>query len=452
VARGDPRETALRALVESEEKDEFIDQALHYWLSKTNLDRRDRALATELAYGVIRHRATLDHALNLVASRPLESQPVILKNILRLGAYQLLFLESIPDHAAVNESVVLARRFGHPGLVRFTNGVLRALGRQQDPLRLDEFENTIDRLAVEYSYPRWLVRRWLDRWGEERARRLLAVGNRRPTVTLRVNTLRTDRPGLIATLKAEGAEAVPASLHAWAIEYVDGPPVHSLRSFRDGLFVVQGEASMVVADVVGALPGEVVLDACAAPGGKTTQLAQRMDDTGRIFALDASSERLQQVRENTERLGLNSVVVVEADAREAWKAVPQVVDRVLVDVPCSNLGVLARRADARWNRTETDVSRLAALQLELLRGSAWNLKPGGTLVYSTCTLEPEENEQVVREFMASMPGFELDSLCGRVPTELLGDDESGYLQLYPDVHGTDGMFFARLRRSKEVSD
>lgn len=441
------RDLALMALYRVDAEGAYASLALREVFRRHPADRRERALATELAYGAVRRLNTLDFVIGRFARRqPAEMDPWT-RSILRLAAYQILYSERIPAYAAVAEAVSQAGRHGR-GLAGFVNAVLRALVRERDavPFPSPE-EDPVAHLSLVHSHPEWLVRRWLRRYGFEATRRLLEHDNAPPPLVIRANRLRTDPAALAARLAAEGAAASPGRYLAEAlvISSLQGS-LEDLPSFRAGLFTIQDESSMLAARVLDPQPGELVIDMAAAPGGKTTHIAELMDDRGRIIACDVHPGRLELVRENCRRLGVTAVEMVAADGRELPARYRGAARRVLVDAPCSGLGVLNRRPDARWRKRPEQIAGLAVLQGELMEAAAACLAPGGVLVYSTCTTEPEENDEVVARFLAAHPDFAPEPLDPFLPEGLAGEGVSGRMQLLPFRHGLDGFFIARLRR------
>jgi 16S rRNA (cytosine967-C5)-methyltransferase len=343
----------------------------------------------------------------------------------------------------VDESVKLATKYGHSGSAGLVNAVLRRMVRENlefpDPER--EIEDPTEALAVAYSHPAWLVGRWMHRLGEEETRALLAANNRARPLGLRVNVSRTDRETLRGELEARGVES-EASPYSRASLRVTGNLVpQTLPEFGQGRFFVQDESETLVGQLLLPQAGETVLDLCAAPGGKTTHIQELRGNDGRVIAVDPQRNRLNRVRENVDRLGLTGVDLVQA--RGETLALGRPVDRVLVDSPCSGLGVLGRRADARWRKTAKSLRSLLPLEAALLAAGAEHVRPGGVLVYSVCSTEPEETTEQVRRFLGAHPGFRLDPAETYVPRETVTD---GCLVLYPHRHGTDGAFAARFLR------
>ncbi|MFS8640128.1 MAG: 16S rRNA (cytosine(967)-C(5))-methyltransferase RsmB [Symbiobacteriaceae bacterium] len=443
------REAALRVLYDVDVKAAYANLALDHHLSRSRLDGRERALATELAYGVTRRRAALDWAIAQVASRPLEKMDPWVRNILREAVYQILYMDRIPHAAAVDQAVELARQYGHEGVAKFVNGVLRNLIRKLPELPWpDEEADAVRALAVRHSYPDWLVAQWLERFGRDEAVRLLEAGNQVPPLTVRVNRLKATREEAAAALAREGVRAEPTRHSPYGLilrDLTSAASLEQLEAMKQGLITVQDESSMLAAAVVNPQPGWTVIDVAAAPGGKATHLAELMDNRGRVIALDVHPHKVDLIEENARRLGTTIVEPVCLDARRVGEAMPGRADAVLCDLPCSGLGTLARRPDARWRKRPEDVEALVPVQRAILESAARALKPGGVLVYSTCTIQPAENEELVEAFLADHPEFRFDNIWDYLPGSISREGQAeGYVQLLPHVHGTDGFFIARL--------
>ncbi|MGH7551215.1 MAG: 16S rRNA (cytosine(967)-C(5))-methyltransferase RsmB [Gemmatimonadota bacterium] len=428
----------LRDVGAGQRADESLDRR------SRDLDRRERAFAMQLAYGTIRWRGRIDHHLDHLLDRGLASLPPDLIAVLELGAYQILFMDRVPDRSAVDESVRLAREVlpestagWAAGLV---NGVLRNLARRRETLPLPDPVDIAGRLAVEHSHPRWLVERWLARLGPTATAALLARDNRTPRVHLALHPRAGGAEEVLTSLRAAGIDAGLHPAHPDAIVVEGGVRPDRLPGWREGRFWVQDAGAQWVSALAD-LPGDgPFLDACSAPGGKLLGLLAR-DPMTRALALDSEPGRLARVRQNLDRLGLDGAWLVAADARAipARRSFPL----VLVDAPCSGTGVLGRRPDARWRREPGDIGRFAAFQGELLDGVADNVAPDGVLLYATCSLEPEENTGVVEGFLARHPDFRVDPAGDRIPAV---HRDGPYLATRPWEADVDGMFAARLVR------
>ena len=437
------RAAAARALERVATDGAFADLALDAEIAEKRLSPRDAALATELVFGTLRWQRYLDWILAPHVKRRLASLDTRVLVLLRLTAYQLAFLEHVPSFAAVDDAVTLAR--GKPGVAELVNAVLRSFARrgarEREPAPP---RDPIDALATRCSFPTWLAARWVDRYGREDAEALMRAMNERPPLTLRANTLRVSRGALAARLAAEEGLACRETRYApEGLVVTPGGAPGAWRAFAEGLFVVQDEASMLVARLLEPAPGATVADVCAAPGTKTTHLAQLLEDRGRVLAFDPHPARLTRVREAAARLGMRSIEPLAGAVEDLAPTFSDACDGVLVDAPCSNLGVLRRNPDAKWRRAADDLRTSAAAQGRILAAAATMVKPGGRLVYATCSLEPEENDDVARAFLAGHPRFRRDAPAA-FPFPL---DSDGALRCLPHRHGTDGFTAIRFRRA-----
>lgn len=443
-----PREIAARILGKRRFSDDYTETLLERALAPSRLSSADRGLTQELVFGIIRWQETLDW---LIARKTQgRTQKPGLQDLLRLGLYQIFWLDRIPDHAAVHETVEQAKRDGFGSQAGFINAVLRGYLRENEETRalLNELKTT--QLALGYSHPEWLVTRWQKQFGDERTRQLLESNNTPPKTFARINTLNFGKASAAAEEKRvhrgvpEKIAEVGDFLAFWRDESVeydfvtrdwtgDGlvfelkshPPLAMMESFQKGWFYIQDPSTLLAVRELDPRPGDTILDLCAAPGGKTTFIAQLMNNQGRIIAHDNVPDRLKLIQENITRLGVTC-----AETTSAVDLRPSTFDRILVDAPCSNTGVLRRRVDLRWRIQPDEIERLRATQLDLLQKSAARLKPGGTLVYSTCSLEPEENSGLVQQFLATQTGFKLER----------------ERQLLPFIDGVDGAYVARMVR------
>ena len=426
-----PRQIATRVLQQRCVSGEFVEDLLETALHGAQLSPADRALCLEIVYGVVRWQAALDWLIARKTDG--REQKSGLRNLLRLGLYQIFWLDRIPDHAAVHETVELARRNGFDAQAGFVNAILRGYLREADATEKLLAELKTAQPAIGWSHPEWLVARWQKRWGAERTAKLMKWNNTPPKTFARVNTLKIDTGKLLEKWRDENVEydfvrrdQLEENL---VFELKSHPPLAQLGSFRQGWFYVQDPGTLLAVCKLGPQPGETILDFCAAPGGKTTFIAQLMHNEGHIVAQDISEERVKLIQENCARLGVTCVETI-SDSQFAIRN--SQFDRVLVDAPCSNTGVMRRRVDLRWRIQPEEIVRLRAIQLDLLNRAAAAVKSGGVLVYSTCSLEPEENQEVVKEFLTGHADFKL-----QFERELL-----------PFVDDVDGAFVAALVKAR----
>lgn len=422
----------------------YANIALGKALGKQKHSELDRRFVTELVYGTIKAKGTIDWLLEQLVSRPLNKIEPIILNILRLGVFQIYFLERIPASAACNESVNLAKKYGHDGVVKFVNGVLRGAVRSKTSIVYPDAEKDPKQyLALKEMHPEWLVKRWLKQFGFEDTQILCRFDNESPPLTLRVNTLVTDRKTLLAQLLEDEFEAEPSRWCDDGIVCNKIPSLSLLFSKYNNEFYIQDESSMLVAPILSPKPGETVIDVCSAPGGKTTHLAQLMQNKGIIYATDIHEHKIALIEENSKRLGIKIIKPSVNDAAEfnpEWEAVA---DCVLVDAPCSGLGVLRRRAEARWRKTKLDLKTFPPLQRDILRNAARYVKPGGRLVYSTCTLEQAENHYIPAEFLENNPNWQYAAFSHPLTGDIVDE-----LQLLPQREGTDGFYICALVRKE----
>ncbi|MGH7320064.1 MAG: 16S rRNA (cytosine(967)-C(5))-methyltransferase RsmB [Candidatus Rokuibacteriota bacterium] len=442
--RGTARAVALEILRRVEEDAAYPDRLLDHLPGREGLDARDRALTTELVYGSLRWQRRLDWQLARVSRRPLPDLAPWTRALLRMSAYQLGFLDRIPPWAVVHEAVELAKGRRPQGAAEFVNGVLRTLAREAQPWPEPTAEDPIDALALRTSHPTWLIARWVARYGAAETEMLARAMNERPPFVVRVNSLKATSAAVADAMQSQGVPVASCRFAPDGLALSEAGDPRTLAPLREGWCAVQDEAAILVGHVVAAEPGETVADVCAAPGTKTTHLAQLMQNRGRILAADPHSRRLALLRSTCALLGASIVDARASDVGTLARTVGAVCDRVLADAPCSNLGVLRRNPDGKWRRREDGLAALALTQGAILDAAAALVRPTGVLVYATCSVEPEENEGVISEFRRRRPDFMPDPVPARVPRVCLETPEM--LRMFPHRHGSDGFTAFRLRR------
>lgn len=406
------------------------------------LSPEDRGLAHELVLGVLRWRGELDYLINAITNRPAEKLDAPVRVALWIGLYQMRHLKRIPEHAAVNESVELVKSGRSWRAAPLANAALRKAARENVQAPDDRVRDPLNRMSIALSHPRWMLERWIERFGEDDARALAESDNEHPPTALRINPLRAPSNARVMTALADaGVAVVPSKVAPGALVVEKGTLAPSARAVKDGWVHLQDEASQLVAHLVDARPGDRVLDIGAAPGGKTSHMAAAMANNGQIVAVDVHPSRLSTLVAVCRRLAANIVRPVAADAASALPFSDRVTfDRVLLDAPCSGTGTLRRNPEIRWRLKKTDLERFAALQSAMLDHAADRVRPGGRLVYSTCSLEREEDEAIVEAFLAKRGDFHL--VAEAVPEAFRSTD--GFLRVFPHRHGADGFFAAVL--------
>jgi len=399
-----------------------------------------------LTYGVFRWRGKLDWVIRQFSKIPLEKIELETLNILRLGLYQILFLSRTPASAAVNESVELAKRIRGKGGAGFVNALLRSSIRQKDEIYYPDIaEEAALHISINQSHPLWLVERWVKEMGVEETLNICTFNNRISSLTLRTNTLKMNRKDLLEKLRQKELEPFPTTYSEEGIVLKDPPPTSELPSIKEGLYIIQDEASQLVTAVLDPKPGERILDGCAAPGGKTTHIAQKMENQGEIYALDLGQGKLDLIEEMCQRSGIKIVKTIKGDAAQPLPILRGLkFDRVLADVPCSGFGTLRRNPDLKWRRGEGDIKRLSELQFSILKNLSVYVKEGGVLIYSTCTIFHEENEDVVEKFLEGHPEFQLDRMDKVLPEKYHTFIQNRYFKTFPPKDEMDGFFVARM--------
>lgn len=433
------RVTALRVLVSCRTNGAWADAALKAQLSRDGLTGAEAALCSRIVYGVLQNQLLLDHYLTAFCSQKPGHLQMPLLDILRIGAYQILFLDKIPDSAAVNTSVELAKIFKRGQASGLVNAVLRKVSKNKENLPAIPDRDPEKYLSIKYSHPKWLVKRLLAILGREEAEQFLAANNGVAPLTVQINPLKTSQQDLTAELEESG---VTVKAHSWipgCLELANTGDLTALPAFREGKFLVQDPAARLVSLVAGVAPDQKVLDVCAAPGGKSFSAAFAMENRGEIVSCDLHENKLKRIREGAERLGLTCVRTEAADGRIRKPEWEGSFDTVLVDAPCSGLGIIRKKPDTRYKKAD-DLFTLPVVQAAILDNAAGYVRPGGTLIYSTCTILPEENEQVVDAFLADHPEYILDSVT------LPNGETAHQLTLWPQRHDTDGFYICRMKR------
>ncbi|MER2262873.1 MAG: 16S rRNA (cytosine(967)-C(5))-methyltransferase RsmB [Psychrobacillus sp.] len=438
---GNVRDAALTILMAVEKQQAYSNLLLHQTIEKYDIEPKDRALLTELTYGTLQHKMTLDYYLQPFIKGKLDDW---VRQLLRLSLYQIHYLSRIPDHAAVNEAVNIAKRRGHKGISGVINGILRSILRE-GVRSTEEIQDKVERLSIETSHPIWMVKRFISEYGFETTEQMLKENNEPPVTTLRVNLFKRTVEQVMHLMTQEGYVVAKSEVIPECIYLFNGQAAKT-TAFQKGFVTIQDESSMIPAYALQAEPGMSVLDMCSAPGGKTTHIAEKMKNTGKLVAMDIHQHKLKLVKENAERLGFSFIETVEKDARQASELFPeQTFDRILVDAPCSGLGVMKRKPDIKYTKSEKDFDSLKPIQLKLLDEAYTLLKPNGLIVYSTCTVDREENEGTAKLFMEKHPDMELKSFPD-VVKNIKQQEEEGMLQLFPQDLRSDGFFVAVFQK------
>mgnify|MGYP001278402128 CR=1 FL=1 len=444
------RELAMDVLTRVEQEGAYSNLQLNAGLQRASLIREDAALATELVYGTIARLNTLDYFLRPFVSKGMDKLQPWVRSLLRMSLYQLMYLDRIPPHAVVNEAVNIAKSRGHQGISGMVNGVLRSVIRGKDDLILPEGLTPLERISLEQSHPRWLVKRWIKQYGEQTAEAICTANNEPPSISVRVNTTMISREKLLQDMTEQGMEVIPSPLTSEGILVKSGGNMALTDWYRDGFLSVQDESSMLVGEAVGSKPGMRILDCCAAPGGKSVHIAELMKDDGVVIANDQYPHKEKLIREQAERLGLASIETTVGDALNLGEKYAKAsFDRILLDAPCSGLGVIRRKPDLKWTKTAADIEEIASLQYEMLEKISPLLRVGGILVYSTCTIEPQENEEMIRRFLDNHPefGHPVDEPSSWSELHKVTGSQGQGIQILPQHFRSDGFFIARMQRN-----
>lgn len=448
----DVRAAALDILLEITQEKEYSHIAIRGALDKMQyLPKQERAFMNRLVEGTLEYMLRIDYILDQFSSVKVKKMKPVIRNILRCGVYQLLFMDSVPDSAACNEAVKLAQKKGFYSLKGFVNGVLRTISREKEHIRYPSREHQLSEyFSVYYSMPLWLVERWVGEYGPAVTEQMLQDFLKDKPITIRCQLYRMDPELTVDSLRRQGATVEPAPYLPYAWYLSDYSHLAGLKSFVMGRFVVQDVSSMLVTEAAAPKKGDYVIDLCAAPGGKSLHAADKMEGYGHVDARDLTEYKVELIRENIQRTGAINIEACRKDATVRDKDCEGKADIVLADVPCSGLGVIGRKTDIKYRMNPDKIQELTVLQRQILHNAAAYVKPGGTLIYSTCTITREENTDNVRWFLENYP-YEPDSLDPYLCEELHSETTcQGYLQLLPGVHKTDGFFLARFKRKEQA--
>lgn len=436
------REIAYKVLLDIEKNKNYSNMAINKHFKDVKLSNQDRGLATEIIYGVIENKYYIDYIIDKLSKVKTNKMEIYVKTLLRMGIYQIMFLNSISDYAAVNETVNLAKK-KNSKVSGFINGILRNVIRQKETIGAIKVKDDIDYLAIKYSYDKWMIRNWMIHFGREFTEELLEANSQRPIIYLRTNTLKITRDELIEKLEKQNIKASKVNVVDEAIKVENLKDIENNPLYKEGLFTVQDISSMLVGKVMNPEENSLVLDVCSAPGGKTTHMATLMNNTGEVVSRDIYEHKLKLIKASCKRLNLTNVNVEEYDAMKIDKDSIGKFDYVLADVPCSGLGIIRRKPEIKYKEKE-EFRDLAPIQKKILENASKYVKKGGTLIYSTCTIQDSENIDVINEFLQKNKNFELAPI-NEVKVDL-DNQKKGYMKIYPNVHEMDGFFISKLIR------
>lgn len=436
------REIALKVLYDIEKNENYSNIAINKHFRDVKLSDQDRGLATEIIYGVVENKYYLDYIIDKLSKIKAKKLSIYVKILLRMGIYQIVFLDSILDHAAVNETVDLCKKYDRKSS-GFVNAILRNVIRNKDSVIQVDDSDTIMYFATKYSYQPWIIKNWVNAFGKEFTRDLLEANSEKSSLYIRTNTLKTSRDELIKLLEENNIKCSKVPTIDEAIRVENLKNIENNKLFKDGLFTIQDISSMIVGKVLNPKENSLVLDVCSAPGGKSTHLATLMNNTGKVVARDVFDHKLKLIKNAVDRLGLTNVEVQKSDASIIDESCIDKFDYVLADVPCSGLGIIRRKPEIKF-KAKAELKDLPVIQKNILENASKYVKIGGNLVYSTCTIQDVENIDVVTDFLKENENFELVPI-DEVKVDLDNEDK-GYLKIYPNIHGMDGFFIAKFKR------
>ncbi len=440
------REGAIKILYEVEVNEAYSNIALNKELSQNQYSQLDKGFLTELVYGVLENMIYIDHVISQFSSVKLKKIHPWTLIVLRLGIYQLLFLDKVPVSAAVNESVNLAKKYNKASS-GFVNAILRNVERKKQSIKMpDRKKETVKFLSITYSHPQWMVEQFLKHFTLEFTEELLKANNETPELNLRVNTLKISVENCIKELEKVGLQVVQSPYIEEAL-YIKGiTNLQDLELLKKGYLYIQDFGSMLISRVLEPKENDFIIDVCSAPGGKATHLAQMMNNEGKIIARDVHQHKLKLIQKNAKNLGVNIIQTEYFNGKEVDLDLIEMADGVLVDAPCSGLGIIRRKPEIKYRKKSDDINEITSMQLEILKKASKYVKHKGYLVYSTCTIEPSENNSIIEKFLEEDNKFELVDIGKEYSKLIPGEPQGKTIQLYPNIHNTDGFFIAKLRR------
>ncbi|KMT21453.1 16S rRNA (cytosine(967)-C(5))-methyltransferase RsmB [Clostridium cylindrosporum] len=439
------RYVAVKTLFDIESKGAYSNLKLNYYFKKYELEPSDRGFSTEILYGTIRWKKRLDYIIKKFSKIKIKKISVWTLCCIRTAIYEIYFLDRVPDFATVNQAVEMTK-VKEPRDASFVNGILRTILRNRDEFYNIKIQNKIQKMAVEYSQEEWFVQKLIKDFGEKTAKNIMEKSNKTPMLTLRVNTLKTSREYLSDILIEKGCKVELGKVQD-SIKVKGLSSLEKSEEFLNGLFTVQDESSMLAAICLSPNEGDKVIDLCSAPGGKSTYMAQIMKNIGEINSFDIHEHKLNLIKDSAERLGINIIKEKLFDSTIFNEEYLDYADKVLVDVPCSGLGIIRKKPEIRWNIKEEDIISLTKIQREILKNASKYVKPKGEIVYSTCTITKEENEDIIEDFLKENNNFEMVDISEFVPFNI-DSAKKGYIKLLPGIYDTDGFFIAKLRRKR----
>lgn len=436
------RELAFKILCDIEENNNYSNIAINKYFKHKDINNQERGFATELVYGVVENKYYLDYIIDKLSKIKTQKLSICVKILLRMGIYQLTFLDSISEYAAVNETVNLVKKYDKRSS-GFVNAILRNVIRNKEEVLKLDIDSKIMYLSTKYSYSPWMIKNWIKSFGEEFTKDLLEANNEKPNLYIRANTLKITRDELISKLNEMGLKAYKVPMIDEAIRVENLKNIDNNDLFKQGLFTIQDISSMMVGKVVNPKENSLVLDICSAPGGKTTHVATLMNNTGKVIARDVFDHKLKLIQNTVDRLGLTNVEIEKFDALKLDENSIDKFDYVLTDVPCSGLGIIRRKPEIKY-KAKAELKDLPLIQRQILDNASKYVKLNGTLLYSTCTIQDNENIDIINEFLKDNNNFKLVPI-NEVNFDLDNEDK-GYLKIYPNIHGMDGFFIAKLKR------